>query len=482
MPSFRLLRVAPRRVAVLLVFLLSSAALLVGGPAGPSCAHAQGRPVPDVAVLTGWPESLPQLLREMGTRAPRLLPEIDSLALEYTYTPGPDDVVWELQFSWRPGRRVLYEGRVLPRRDAPSGLRMVSIEVLADVIVDGQRRAEMVVAVDSMRLGPQPRVYRFEALAGYNRVFLDTPPDAARRFLERGVTLANLRIERMGFVAEEEDGVTGAMRPPDTRERRPVPRRAPSVYEPRTRVGVLIGWRIGPDPYFVGPGGRDRGARTRTDRPRSQGSGRTPTAGNDTPPRGSSRGDRDTDRADRERAENGDASEGRSTSDAERGTGSRTSDGDASGGDEDDDGGDDDDLLGPALIAAGAVGAAAIIGGTAGVFGTGDTPIGLAAGYTQARGGIQLQAAINSAVLDDNGTQRLTIKAMGFYDAFDAPVQPALGIGAQAQAIGETTTLDPSVSVGAVGRIGPVLLYGGFDVAQGAPEVGLAINFRSGGH
>jgi hypothetical protein len=373
---------------------------------------------------------------------------------------------------------------------------MVSIEVLADVIVDGQRRAEMVVAVDSMRLGPQPRVYRFEALAGYDRVFLDTPPDAARRFLERGVTLANMRIERMGFVAEGEDGVTGAVRPPDTRERRPVPRRAPSVYEPRTRVGVLIGWRIGPNPYFVGPGGRDRSVRTRTDRPRTQSGGRTPTARDD-PPRGSDRGDTDrgtnrsgdpeTGQADSGRAGNGDASGGRSTADAERGSGSRASDGSTRSNDDDDgeegnDSGDDDDLLGPALIAAGAVGAAAIIGGTAGVFGTGDTPIGLAAGYTQARGGIQLQAAINSAVLDDNGTQRLTVKAMGFYDAFDAPVQPALGIGAQAQAVGETTTLDPSVSVGAVGRIGRVLLYGGFDVAQGAPEVGLAVNFRSGGN
>ena len=422
-------------------------------------AHAQQHPDSiEVAVLTGWPESLPRLLDDMGPRAPRLLPAIDSLALEYAYdrTGAASSVSWTFQLSWRPGRRVLYEGRVLPRREAPPQIRMASVELLADVIVDGQRRAEMIIAVDSLRLAPQPQHDRFNVSVGYDRVFLDTPPAVARRYLKRGITLANLRVERMGFVA---DGMaTGrVLNDRDPQERRPAPAPRPRVYEPRVRI--LVGWRIGPDPYYVGRG-NDAQAPPRADRTRDD-AGRTPA-----PDDPLSRGD---DRSETEQSadeSSSDPRDRRTSADADR---------EEDGDDED---GDDDDLLVPALAAAGAVGAAAFIGGTIGVFGTGDTPIGLAAGYTQPNGGIHLQAAINDAVLDDDGTQRLTVKAMGFYDLFAAPVQPAVGLGVQAVAVGDDTTLDPSVSVGLVGRFGPVLLYGGVDGVQGTPEASLTFNVR----
>lgn len=461
-----------------LAHVLLMLALLLGAVSPLSSVRAQVQTnEPDVAVLTGWPASLSRLLDDMGRRAPRLLPEIDSLALEYRYANDTraDVVPWSFQLSWRPGRQVLYEGRVLHRADAPSGLRMVSVELLADVIVDGQKRAEMVVAVDSMRLAPQGAVYRFDVPVGYDRVFLETSADAARRYLERGVTLANLQVERIGFIAEGM-GDGRPPREPDMRERRPAPDPRPSVYEPRVRI--LIGWRIGPDPYYVGSSGRGDAPAPRTERPRGD-TGRTPSAG-DARARGGDRGS--------DRSASGDDTTTRGNADTEEASGAsgrtrsdRGSDTSDDNGDDnnDNDDEDDDDLLTPALIAAGAVGTVAVLGGTVGVFGTGDTPIGLTGGYTQPKGGIWLQAAINSAVIDDEGTQRLTVKGLGFYDVFGGPIQPSIGLGVQAKALGDDTTVDPSLSVGLVGRAGRMALYGGVDVVQGTPEVGLSINFRS---
>lgn len=438
--------------------------------AGPACAQT---PTPwtdmKAATITDWPDvSLPQLLREMGRRAPRLLPEIDSLSLEYRYTADSTDTSWRLGLSWRPGTRVLHEGDVLRRREGPGDIRMVSVELLADVIVAGQKEAEMIIAVDSMALGPLPQLYTFGVRVGYDRVFLDTPADAARRYLRQGVTLANLRVERMGFDAFGAPA-QGQHRDPDVRERRPTPRRAPSVYEPRVRV--IIGWRVGPRPYYVDRDNEGREVR-RTERPRED-VGRTPTAGEQRE-RGADRSDTEGER------EQGDAD----TRGADRGDGEDEKDGEGSSrsgrskSDKDDDEDDEDeDLLGPALVAAAGVGIVAYAGGTVGVYGTGDTPIGLTAGYTHPRGGVQLQAAINSEVIEDEGVEGLTVKAIGFYDVFGARVQPALGLGAQLEAANETEGT-PIVSVGLVGNLGHVVLYGGYDVVNQTPEAGIAFNFR----
>jgi hypothetical protein len=40
---------------------------------------------------------------------------------------------------------------------------------------------------------------------------------------------------------------------------------------------------------------------------------------------------------------------------------------------------------------------------------------------------------------------------------------------------------DPIVSAGLVGNLGRVVLYGGVDLVQGTPEIGVAYNFRYGG-
>jgi hypothetical protein len=126
------------------------------------------------------------------------------------------------------------------------------------------------------------------------------------------------------------------------------------------------------------------------------------------------------------------------------------------------------------------VGLVAVAGGTVGLYGRGDTPLGLASGYTHPDGGVQVQAAVNSAVLDDGPDQQLSVRALGFYDLFGARVQPALGLGVMVDP-GAGRDVEPAVSGGLVGNLGRIVLYGGIDVTRGTPEVGLSYNFRYGG-
>jgi len=456
--------------------------------AGPVHAQQDGRDAPaegrGTVQLTDWPDTpLTQLLDEMGRRAPRLLPELDRLTLDYGYVAGDSTSDWSFELAWRPGTRVLERGRVKPWQEAPPDTRMVGIELLADVVVEGEQVAQMIVGVDSMRLRPAPNGYTFDVRVAHERVFLDTDPEAARDFLVRGVTLDNLVVERMGFASFGRTQ-TGEVRTP-REERRRTPDPAPSIYRPRT--SILIGWRIGPNPYYVGTrrvgDGRDDVRR------RPDGQGRDATGTADARPR---RGEA-VDREEAVRDRDGDAEEtgrrsGRSDGDgatADRGDRSGRSGDDASkrgrsgkrsDGDEDDDD-DEPSLAVPALGAAAAVGLAAYAGGTVGVSGTGDSPIGLAAGYTHPSGGLQLQASVNPAVVAQEENQKLTVKALGFYDVFASRIQPAIGLGVQADT-GGGSDVEPAVSAGIVGNLGRFVLYGGFDLAQNTPEVGLAYNFR----
>jgi hypothetical protein len=126
-----------------------------------------------------------------------------------------------------------------------------------------------------------------------------------------------------------------------------------------------------------------------------------------------------------------------------------------------------------------AVGLVAYTGGTVGLYGRGDTPIGLAAGYTRPGGGLQLHAAVNSAVLEGDSGQKLTVKAFGFYDVFESRIQPAAGLGLQIDPE-RSGDVAPSVSLGLAGNFGRVVLFGGVDLVQDTPEVGLTYNFRYG--
>jgi hypothetical protein len=449
-----------RRTGSSLFRLVLLLGLLSLGTVAPSHAQTPLGEGDGTVTLEGWPRSLPTLLDEMGRDAPYLLPRIDSLALDYRYAATDTTSRWSFVLSWRPAERVLYEGEVLPLRDGPRGIRMTNVELRADVRVDGEKRAEMIVAVDSMGLRATPDRFAFNVTVGHERVFLDTPPDEARRILSEGATLDRLMVERMGFSSER--GQRGD-RSPDAGERRTEePSRTPSIYTPRTRI--YIGWRVAPRPYYVGD--RDPGEE-RDRRPRGEEIGRTPTANGD-----QSRGE------DRERGPEGrgsdeeDGAKGGTENEGER----EARDDDENGEEEDE---DDTDLRAPALAAAAAVGIVAFAGGTAGLYGRGDTPIGLASGYTHPRGGIQLQAAVNSAVLENDSDQKLSVRALGFYDVFESRVQPAVGLGVQVDPE-EGRDVDPAVSGGLVGNFGRFVLYGGVDVVEGTPEVGLAYNFRYG--
>ncbi len=478
---------------------------------------ARRRAQPDrrgTTILADWPRSLPDLLDRMGRRAPALLPKLDTLTIDYAYTTGPDVVDMRFGIQWQPSQTVLFDGNVIPRSEAPPDIRMTSFEILLDVVKGGRKVSETVIAVDSMALPSSPGYYEFDVSVPYDQVFLDVEAGDAERFLRDGVDLERPLIERIGFrpfrngvpvgVASETDGQmereSEAERAPDR-----APRRAPTVYAPRTRV--LIGWRIGPDPYYVGPVGRpvpsrpdeDRRVIERPDRS-SGGAGRT---GRDTPAgREASpgrdavadrRGSDNTDAGDRtgrgnegERGRDDNASgerSGETASSGRTGRSETSGSGDKNDGekgkDQRDDDEDDDNLAPAALGAAAVVAGIAYAGGTVGVYGTGETPIGLAAGVTKKRWGIQLQAAINPEVIDQEDTQRLNAKVMGFYDVIGgSPVQPAVGVGVQFQAVGDETTLHPSFSLGGVVNTGRIAVFGGYDVTRKTPEFGFTYNFR----
>jgi hypothetical protein len=469
-------------------------------------------------VLADWPRSLPNLLDRMGRRAPALLPKLDTLTIDYAYTTGRDIVDMRFGILWQPGETVLFEGNVIPRSEAPPDIRMTSFEILLDVVKGGQKVAETVIAVDSMALPPSPGYYEFDVSVPYEQVFLDAEASDAELFMREGVEFERPLIERIGFrpfrngvpvgVVSETNGQMErneeAERAPDRPRRAP----APTVYSPRTRI--LIGWRIGPDPYYVGPVGRPVPSRSDEDRrvverpDRSSGeagrTGRETTAGREATTgrgavadrRGNNGGD-DADgdggrtgRGNESDAGNENASGERSGETASSGrTGRSGTSGSSDKGDEEkgsdkrDDDEDDDNLAPAALGAAAVVAGIAYVGGTVGVYGTAEAPIGLAAGVTKKRWGLQLQAAINPEVIEQEGTQRLNAKVMGFYDVIGgSPVQPALGAGVQFQAIGDETTAHSSFSIGAVVNTGRIVIFGGYDLPRNTPEFGFTYNFR----
>lgn len=393
--------------------------------------------------LTNWPASLGNLVDDMGRNAPYLLPKVDSLSLDYQYAAGDSASHWSFVFGWDPGDRVLYEGDVLSRRAAPSGLKMVNVELGAEVVAGGESIGTMIVAVDSMALGPFPSIYSFEVSVHHSRVFLDVPAEEARRALRQGVQLRRLVVERMGFVA---DGFSSSERSTETQdgqEGSSGQARTPRVYQSHT--GVHVGWRVAPRPYEV-----KMTDGTRTVRPRGTTIGRASAERDSRSSREDGESDHETD------------DEDATTVDAS-----------------DDDDEEHTSLQIPALGAIAAVGLFAYAGGTVGVYGRGDTPYGLAAGYTRPSGGIQFQASVNGAVIEDRTGQKLTLKALGFYDAFSARIQPALGVGVQLDPENSPGTV-PSLSTGLAGNFGRFVLLAGFEVIQGTPEVGLTYNFRHG--
>lgn len=390
--------------------------------------------------LTEWPASLGRLLSEMGKNAPYLLPKVDSLALDYRYAATDSTSQWSFVLGWQPGDRVLYEGDVLSRQSAPANLQMVNVELRVQVRAEGTEGAEMIVAVDSMRLSPYPSIYSFEVTVPHNRVFLNTSAGEARRMFATGVTLDRLVVERMGFVVNRSNSTSEASSRPDRRFRSPSRSR---LHGPQAQISV--GWGVS----------SGSGSAEETEgsvRPRTGTVGRAVAArdGQTWPP---------DDSHSNEEAQSGSEQRSRKTSDDE------------------DDENENPTLRLPALAAIATVGFMAYAGGTIGMYGTGHTPIGVSAGYRNPEGGMQLQAAVNGSVISGETAQKLTVKGLGFYDLFSTRLQPSLGLGFQ---------IDPtapgnfrsSLSFGFATDIERLLVLGGFDVVQRTPELAIVYKFR----
>lgn len=427
-----------------------------GGPVQGQSTTQGGEPRTDFAVpmadttvqqsgrvaLVDWPASLPRLLDEMGTKAPYLLPKVDSLALDYRYATDDSTSQWSFVLAWRPGANVLYRGDVMRRGRAPSGLRMTNVELRARVQADGEYVGDMIIAVDSMRLAPVPSLYTFNVTVDHDRVFLRTDAETARQALRQGATLDRLVVERMGFESEAAP-TSDRRRRPDSRDRRRDDAPSPGI---NPDIGVVIGGS------GTWSGDDDEGPDRRPETARGDAPGRRPSEADEAREQ----------RPDRERqsGEEDEASQGPSDTST----------------DEEED--DDPSLRLPAVGAAAAVGLVAYVGGTVGLYGRGDTPLGLTAGYTRPSGGVQLQAAVNGAVLEGTANQKMTVKALGFYDAFGARLQPAVGLGGHVET-GGTWRLEPAVSLGLAANFRRVVVFGGVDVVQQTPEVGLTYNFRA---
>lgn len=390
--------------------------------------------------LTEWPASLGGLLREMGKKAPYLLPKVDSLAVEYRYAANDSTSRWSFVLGWQPGDKVLYKGDVLSRQSAPANLKMVNVELQVQVRAEGTEGARMIVAVDSMRLSPYPSIYSFEVTVPHTHVFLNTSAEEARRMFATGITLDSVVVERMGFRPDGGASTSEASSRPAHQFRSWSGGRA---HGPQSQIAV--GWRA--------PTGSDSaGQREGHGSVRSS----TETVGSRA---GQTR--RYHDSHSKETDENGSERRLHKTSDDEV--------------DED----ENPNLRIPAIAAVATVGLLAYPGGTVGMYSRVDTPIGLSAGYRNPKGGLQLQAAVNGSTIAGEMAQKLTVKGLGFYDLFSTRLQPSLGLGFQLDPTAPGI-VEPSMSIGFAADIEQLLLLGGFDLVQRTPELAIVYKFRDG--
>lgn len=150
---------------------------------------------------------------------------------------------------------------------------------------------------------------------------------------------------------------------------------------------------------------------------------------------------------------------------------------------------DDDErgeLLGYAVAAATGVGFAAYWGGAAGVYGTGDTPLGATAGFARDRGGLLLQASTNLAALGlTGGVERVDVRLLGYRQIGSFPVMPMVATGMRFTDRSAYNAYDPDrdesrwlLSVGGAQNVGPAVLTAGVEVMSGSPEFGVLWRWR----
>ena len=411
-----------------------------------------------VLQISDWPLSAyEKAATDSLFQSSEIVPLIDVLTVAYEYGVTDDQPAFDYTLSWEPGSSVYLDGEKRAFDDLAGQVLIESIELQAEVVVNGSPVTLLSLAHDSLMSGVAPG-YVSVQLGGlsWDTFFADTDEATARSYFEQGFELANARISEISFVYFENEPAIAEDDP--TVRRKPRPSRR-TIYRPGISIWVdfpFYGRR--PPPRVA-----DRG--TRTTSPRGDGASREDGSS------GSTR--RNTDLRDTGRsAENDDGED-----DSEGGilSGKKKKK-------DDDDEEDEGDLFPAAIAAVAAVAAVAVIGGTVGYYGnTENAPVGLMTGYVHPSGGILLQAAVNQAVLERSKTdpEYLVGRIAGFYDFFNSPVQPMLGAGVLVSQQSNEVEYEPSISLGLAGNFGTFVLLGGYDVLAGGVDFGIAYNFRA---
>ncbi|MFO8232435.1 MAG: hypothetical protein R6U20_07195 [Longimonas sp.] len=387
--------------------------------------------------LVGWPDR-DQVEAWSDDLSDRWLPQFDRIQVDYNYAMRDSTTDWTFEVAWSPGAWVhAGDDGIQPLSEVEGPGRLEQLYVVANAVVDDSTRGTALFAFDQMNVGPRPDSVELSWRdVPHEELFLELDAEAARALLAQNPTFEIVEVERVQALPPDRRRVASGEQ--ETREER----RAPRTTEPRARRSnsVFI-IRTG---YVFG-------------RTRSRTVAQPPSAEPATPADESARGGRGSTRTE----DSGDEA-----------------DDDRPRRDDDD---DDAPSLGPAALGAAAVvGIAAVAGGSVGLSGSGDAPLGLTSGWTGERGGVWLQASINGAVLTGEGTERLNTQLRGFADVGWNEVQPSLGLGLRFEQEGDDIVSRPIVAPGVVWNAHEWAFTAGFDLVNSAPQFGIVYNFRAG--
>ncbi|MFK7845341.1 MAG: hypothetical protein AB8G77_08575 [Rhodothermales bacterium] len=410
-----------------------------------------------VVQLSDWPLSAyDKAATDSLLRSSEIVPLIDALTISYTYGVVDQEPTFNYKLQWKPGAHVYIDGEEIVFDELSGEVLIESIVLQAEVVVDGSPVTLLTLAHDSLMSSMYPGLVSVDlGSLSWATFFADTNGNTAKSYFLEGFELANLKISEISFVYFEGD-VVAADDPAVKRPRQPSRR---TIYRPGISIWIDFPF------YGRRPPPRVAGVDTRATQPRGDRVGRGDRR--DEGERSSS------DRRDRDRAEEDDDNEGNI---AEEILGGRKKK------EDDDDEEDEGELMSGALAGVIAVAAVAVIGGTVGYYGNVEhAPIGLMTGYVSPKGGGLLQVAVNEALLEKSRTEteHLVARITGFYDVFNAPIQPAVGFGVLVSQQNNEVDYEPSISLGLAGNFGSLVLLSGYDVLAGGLDVGIAYNFRA---
>jgi hypothetical protein len=432
-------------------------------------AQSGSEDIKGIVALHDWPEERGPNAKPIDYSAFRLLPFIDTLTVGYRFDRSRGRPMMEFALEWAPGDAGIVRGRRVDAKEIPGSVVIESIELAADVEVNGEPRATFYLPLDTLNLRPGPSVALVEVRdIAWDALFVDTDSASARQIFSSGFRLKNLRILRVVFTTDRAGlRYSRADMPEDDWT---------TVVVPDVDVWVAWGgrtrWR--PPVTLLSPADRDR----RDEIGRGDLLDRDRTA------------DRGYDRADEQQDDEPDrASESSDDESGERKTSRRKRKGDRGGfslpgkkKSDDDDDDEEDRLLPGALAGAAAIGALAAFGGTIGYYGSFDhAPIGLMAGRVEPRGGVLFHVAVNRQVFGKAaGPENLSIGVTGFVDVFRSRIQPAIGLGMRITEEGtETTRTLATIAPGIVANFDLAIVHVAYDVESNDVRFGFGINIRA---